>query len=448
MVATIEANSSGLPSLGGKGTCLPSESCSSGGMAESMGVQKMPGAMDITRMPNMANSRAIGSVMAATAPLVAEYAAWPTWPSNAATDEVWMITPRSPSAPGAFDCMMAAAALSHRKVPIRLICTTLAKKSPAMGPFLPSTRPAPMTPAQFTSRLIPPIAARAACMAALTSSSEVTSHFAKLARLPIAVAAAAPGPSWTSNKHTRPPAPTMWRATALPRPEAPPVTTASASASFMGRSISDDAGPRYRPCFRRAESVHFECDGRGLAAADTQRRHAAAAASCTQCVRQRRNDACAGGADGMPERAGAAIDIGARVLESHVFHRGHGYHRERFVDFVQVHVTGFPAHLRQQFEDGAGGSRGEPLRLAREAGITQDFRQWFDAAALRLGCRHEHGRGRTVGNGGRRGRGHRPVLAEGGFERRDLGKVDGEGCLVLLHEGLTLAALDADGRDL
>ncbi len=52
---------------------------------------------------------------------------------------------------------MAAAALSHRKVPMRLMCTTFAKKSPAIGPFLPSTRPAPTTPAQFTRRLIPPI---------------------------------------------------------------------------------------------------------------------------------------------------------------------------------------------------------------------------------------------------------------------------------------------------
>src|SRR5438067_13012074 len=51
--------------------------------------------------------------------------------------------------------MRAAAALSHRKVPIRLMWITLVKNSPAMGPFLPSTRPAPITPAQFTSRLRP-----------------------------------------------------------------------------------------------------------------------------------------------------------------------------------------------------------------------------------------------------------------------------------------------------
>ena len=101
-----------------------------------------------------------------------------------------MMTPRSPSALGVLCCMMAAAALSHRKVPMRLICTTLEKKSPAIGPFLPSTRPAPMTPAQLTSRLMPPMASRAASIAAFTSVSEVTSHLAKPVPPPIAVAAA------------------------------------------------------------------------------------------------------------------------------------------------------------------------------------------------------------------------------------------------------------------
>ena len=90
-----------------------------------------------------------------------------------------------------------------------------------------------MTPAQLTSKLMPPMAARADSIAAFTSVSEVTSHLAKVAWLPIAVAAAAPGPSCTSNNVTRPPPATMWRATELPRPEAPPVMTARASEIFM-----------------------------------------------------------------------------------------------------------------------------------------------------------------------------------------------------------------------
>ena len=38
-----------------------------------------------------------------------------------------------------------------------------------------------MTPAQLTSRLMPPMAARADSIAAFTSASEVTSHLAKAA---------------------------------------------------------------------------------------------------------------------------------------------------------------------------------------------------------------------------------------------------------------------------
>jgi hypothetical protein len=73
---------------------------------------------------------------------------------------------------------------------MRLMCTTRVKKSPAIGPLLPRTRPAPMTPAQFTSRLMLPMAERAASIAAFTSSSEVTSHLANPAWLPIAAAEA------------------------------------------------------------------------------------------------------------------------------------------------------------------------------------------------------------------------------------------------------------------
>ncbi len=51
--------------------------------------------------------------------------------------------------------MMAAAALSHRKVPMRLMWITLVKKSPAIGPLLPSMRPAPTTPAQLTKQVDP-----------------------------------------------------------------------------------------------------------------------------------------------------------------------------------------------------------------------------------------------------------------------------------------------------
>ena len=74
-------------------------------------------------------------------------------------------------------------------------------------------------------------------------------------------------------------------------------------------------------------------------------------------MHQRGDDARAGGADGMAERAGAAIDVGARVVEADVAHGGHGDGREGLVDLVEMNVAGLPAELRQQFLDGAGRAR-------------------------------------------------------------------------------------------
>ena len=61
-----------------------------------------PGAMVHTRIPWLARSLAMGSVMPTMAPLLAEYAACPIWPSNAATLAVFTTTPRWLSAVGAF----------------------------------------------------------------------------------------------------------------------------------------------------------------------------------------------------------------------------------------------------------------------------------------------------------------------------------------------------------
>src|SRR6185369_12646142 len=115
---------------------------------------------------------------------------------------------------------------------------TLVNRSPAIGPFLPSMRAEMPTPAQFTSRLMPPSFWRAVSIAAFTSASEVTSQRMNVAAPPSSAAAAWPGPSCTSSTAARPPLATIRRATAFPRPEAPPVTTARASEIFMLRFLS------------------------------------------------------------------------------------------------------------------------------------------------------------------------------------------------------------------
>src|SRR6186713_1801730 len=129
--------------------------------------------------------------------------------------------------------MIAAAALSQRNVPIKLMLTTLVKNSPDIRPLRPSTRAAPMMPAQFTSRLRPPMALFAASIAALTSASEATSHLTKCAFWPSCCAAAWPGSSCTSSRTTFAPFAMRYCATPWPKPEAPPVITASAFSIFM-----------------------------------------------------------------------------------------------------------------------------------------------------------------------------------------------------------------------
>ena len=58
-------------------------------------MSKIPGAIVTQRIFDTARSRAIGSVIPTMPPLEAEYAAWPIWPSKAATEAVLTITPRS-----------------------------------------------------------------------------------------------------------------------------------------------------------------------------------------------------------------------------------------------------------------------------------------------------------------------------------------------------------------
>ena len=75
--------------------------------------------------------------------------------------------------------------------------------------------------------------------------------------------------------------------------------------------------------------------------------HSAASAAllavALQGVHERRQDARAGRADRMAERAGAAVDVDLLVRDADVLHRRHGDDREGLVDLEQIHVGGLPA---------------------------------------------------------------------------------------------------------
>jgi len=190
-----------------------------------IGVSKMPGAIVITLIFSGARSRAIGNVMPATPPFEAEYAAWPTCPSKAATDAVLMITPRS-SPSGSVAAIRSAASRITLKVPTRLTLIARWKSANGNGPRLPTVLAALTMPAQLTAtRRVPSDAARSS--AADTDSGSVTSPAANRTPSPRPAAASSPAEVGRSNSTTRAPAARRARAVAKPSPDAPPVIKAT-----------------------------------------------------------------------------------------------------------------------------------------------------------------------------------------------------------------------------
>src|SRR5580692_5241420 len=184
-----------------------------------------PGATVLTRMPTAARSRATGRVSPTMPPLDAEYAAWPTWPSNAATDAMLTMAPRVPSASDG--CVLAIAAAAWRSmlnVPSRLTLITNSNADCDSGSlFLSTVRPARPTPAELTRARNGPSSLAAATTAA-PSSSLATSQGTN--RPPISSATALPSSSLRSAMTTRPPSGEICLAHAAPIPDAPPVTMA------------------------------------------------------------------------------------------------------------------------------------------------------------------------------------------------------------------------------
>ena len=110
------------------------------------------------------------------------------------------------------------------KLPTRLMLMVRAKDSSLWAPSRPTTFSAGAMPAQLTRPPSTPIS-RAAAKAPLALSSLVTSVATKRAEAPSSAATASPASLFTSASTALPPAATIIRAVAAPRPEPPPVTT-------------------------------------------------------------------------------------------------------------------------------------------------------------------------------------------------------------------------------
>src|SRR3546814_16322486 len=82
----------------------------------------------------------------------------------------------------------------------------------------------------------------------------------------------------------------------------------------------------------------------------------------TTLLRSGDDDARPRRADGMPQRAGAAMDVHLVLRQVQLPHRRHGDDRESLVDLVEVDVPGVPPGPFEEGLHGADRRRGEPDR--------------------------------------------------------------------------------------
>src|SRR5450830_950725 len=303
---------------------------------------------------------------------------------------------------------------SSRIAASTLVCITLSKsdwtgKPSWRGPYTPAFR---MATSSCSSSSFQPMPA--------TASTSLTSSRCGSAPSAPSVSQSA---SWRAVAITRHPAARYWRTSSRPMPREAPMMSA------VGISGQLDA------------------DGRRFAAADAQRRHAALAAAVLQRAQQRDDDARAGGADRVAQRAGAAVHIDLAVRDVQLVHGRHRHGRKRLVDFEQVDVVHLPAVLCQQLLDRAHGSRREFVRRQRIGGVANHAGDDGGAQLLRRRFAHHHqGGGAVVDRRGRSGR-DGAVLLEGRFQRRNLVQLGLDGAFVLVDDGVAAAAGNGHGRD-
>src|SRR4051794_14544774 len=154
-------------------------------------------------------------------------------------EAVFTTTPRSPSSPGSVCAIAAAASRRTLKVPTRLTVTTLTNAPRSCGSALrPTVRCAQPMPAQLIAMRSGRSLPVASATASATDASSVTSVRTNVVCPPSSSASAFPRSSCRSRMVTAAPRATRARVVALPRPEAPPETTALTSKLFMPGRLS------------------------------------------------------------------------------------------------------------------------------------------------------------------------------------------------------------------
>src|SRR5437016_5183698 len=104
-----------------------------------------------------------------------------------------------------------------------------------------------------------------------------------------------------------------------------------------------------------SRSVDPDDQGVALAAATAQGCGTDTSATALELHRQRQHEAGAGGADGVPECHGAAVDVDLAVVDAELLGGVQGDGGEGLVDLVEVEGGGVDAELRRRLGGGVGG---------------------------------------------------------------------------------------------
>ena len=144
------------------------------------------------------------------------------------------------------------------------------------------------------------------------------------------------------------------------------------------------------------------------AAADAQRRQAAARAAALQLVQKRDHDPRAGRADRMPEGNRTAVDVQPIGRDGRVAQHGQHLRGERLVQLDQIEVVDAEADPIAQLLNRRHRADAHDARIDAGARPPEDFRARSQPAGARGLRRRQHQRGSPVGDARRGARGDDP----------------------------------------
>src|SRR5690348_1869351 len=129
-------------------------------------------------------------------------------------------------------------------------------------------------------------------------------------------------------------------------PRVPPVTTAT-RAIFLPRSLLREPPRRRLPvienAWRRRGSAALDAHRDAHAAADAERGEPLLHVPLLHLVEERHQDARSGGADRVPQRDRAAVDVDLRDVPAEVLVDRAGLRGERLVRLDELEIVGLPA---------------------------------------------------------------------------------------------------------